>query len=359
MTSTSLASTNLWIQNPASAHRQWRDGLVLAERAYAEQTQRVYNSLFGRFCAWLATQQCDLITMDQVDLARFLDTLKGRSGAASNRTQRTYVAEIDRVFSHLQSLGLRSDNPARHLLGMLRITTPLQPRSIKIPNTSTRANYLASLGKLDFARMEPEEVQSIAMNMLMLDCGLTLKEVQKLTLKHIAGLDRGELTAPGHRMLQPRTLKISDEALQWIRRWMEIRQDLNVITQVQYKALQSASKLGMTLTPAPGVRKARGNVFVSFTGKSGRPLGLRGSGLVLDRLPDSTVFLSAQKVILAGKSLSDVERKAMTQKGPQALRNLCCATLVGRGMPTSDVAAFLGLQRNEQVWAMERALKSL
>lgn len=361
------SSANPWFTTPAIAHREWRAGLVISERAYAEQSQRLYISLFGRFCVWLAGQKLSLKTIKSVDLARFLDALTGRNGApAANRTQRTYIAEIDRVFAHLQNEGLRSDNPARTMLNQLRVTTPLRPRSISLPGVDTRTLYLKSLPASGLRGMAPEDLQACAMNLLMVDAGFTLKELQKLMLKHVERVGEGEIYAPGHRTLMGRTLKLTPEASKWLAHWLAVRNGLKVITQAQYKTLQAAGKMGLSLSSkapqgqsARGLRNARAKVFVSFTGKSGKPLGLRSSGLVLDKLPESTIYLSAQDVILAGRKLSPTDRKALRNKGPQALRNLCCATLVAKGLPTGEVAAFMGLQRSDQVWAMERTLRGV
>lgn len=47
----------------------------------------------------------------------------------------------------------------------------------------------------------------------------------------------------------------------------------------------------------------------------------------------------------------------LRHKGPQALRNLCCARMLARGDEISAIAASLGLRRNDQVWAMRRELR--
>jgi site-specific recombinase XerD len=353
-----MAAQSPWLTDPVKAHEEWRAGLALADRAYAEHSQQLYNSLFGRFCRWLAGQQCNLKTLRMLDLARFLDTLKGRDGGvAANRTQRTYVAEIDRVFAHLQNEGLRTDNPARKLLETLRITTPLRPRTIRVPKTDTRERYLESLKQQEPSAMTPEAVQAVAMNFLMLDCGFTLKELQKLLLSHLEKMADNEIKASGHRTLLPRQIPLTPEARQWLERWLVVRKGLKVVSRAQYKALQAAARVGMSLNKDEPVRSARAKVFVSFAGKAGKLKGLRGTGLAIDYLPDSTIYLGAQQVLMAGRSLSAADRKAVRNKGPQALRNLCCATMVAEGLPSAEIAAFLGLWRSDQVWAMARAIK--
>lgn len=351
---------NLWASNPKQAHSDWRDSLAVADRTYALQSQRLYRSLFGKFCAWLATQPCDLQTLRSTDITRFLKTLKGRSGlAATHRTQRTYVAELDRVLTRLQVLELREDNPARAMLGDLRIVMPLRPRSITLPRNDTRINYLATLVGIDAATMLPEQVQSVAMNLLMLDGGLTLKELQKISFKNSDDFLNERIQAPGHRAMASRIITTTPEAQTWLNRWLDIRKDLRAVTPDQYKALQVAAKSGVKFEVASeqGPRSARHRLFVSFTGKSGKPLGLRSSGLVIDRVPDSTIYLSAQQVMFAGRKLTAAERVKQKNKGPQALRTLCCVGLVTKGLKPDEIAQFLGLRGPDQVWAMMRALR--
>lgn len=345
-----------WLTTPTLAHKQWRESLLISDRVYAVHTQALYISLFGRFCEWMAGQQLNLQKVQVLDIARFLETLSGRGGGvAANRTQRTYVAELERVFSHLVAIELRQDNPASKILEMLRITTPLRPRSIKLAAADTRSRYLTVLRSKPASRLTQAEVQNRAMNLLMLDAGLTRKELQKLVLKNVEEIDSGTITAPGHRMLLSRSITLTAEAKKWLKKWLEIRQDLKLISQAQYNSIRAS---GIPITKGASVaRSGRARVFVSFTGKSGRPLGMRASGVVLDYLPDITVYLSAQEAMLAGQDLSPAERRLVRDKGPQALRNLCCATLVSKGIPTDQVGEFLGLRRPDQVWAMQKQLQ--
>jgi integrase len=354
--------TSLWLSNPAEAHREWREGLAIADRAYAEQSQRLYLSLFGKFCVWLTGQKCNLQTITMADLGRFLDTLKGRNGKeAANRTKRTYVAEIDRVFAHLQNLEVRQDNPARSFLEILRLTTPLRPRSIKLPAVDTRARYVEGLKKLSSVEMHSEDIQCAAMNLLMLDCGLTLKELQKMSLLHVSEVSLGYVTAPGHRLLEQRRTSLTPEAQHWLKRWLDVRKTLKAMSPGQYRQLSKKALLGSDAIKGldPVVDKLAGpghRVFVSFTGRSHAQHALRSTGLVIDRIADSAIYLSAQQVLVDGE-LSKEERLTVKNKGPQALRSLCCASMVIAGQPAGEIAAFLGLRRVDQVWAMAKALK--
>lgn len=352
-------SDSPWVKSPSVAHGVWRSALLVSERAYAEQSQRLYISLFGRFCKWLAAEKINLLNMKPLDISRFLDTLRGRGASvAANRTQRTYVAEIERVCCHLVALGLRQDNPASKTLEMLRITTPLRPRSINLGLPNTRQRYLDSLDELSttrITRMTPVEVQRCAMNLLMIDTGITLKELQKLVLKNVEQVEDGIVTAPGHRMLLPRDMPLTEESQKWLKRWLELRANLKLLSQAQYEEMRAT---GLPIEKfAAKARSKRSRVFVSFTGKSGRPLGMRSSGVVLDHLFSYSIYLGAQDAILAGMDISLSERRLIRNKGPQALRNQFCANLVARELPVSEIAGLMGLRRPDQVWAMQRQLQ--
>lgn len=357
-----MAPTSSWLSNPAHTHQEWRAGLAIAERSYAQQSQRLYTSLFGKFCVWLAGQTCNLQTLTIADLGRFLDTLKGRDGQeAANRTKRTYIAEIDRVFAHLQNQEFRQDNPARSFLEILRLTTPLRPRSINLPAGDPRAKYLIALKEQASLQLHPEDIQCAAMNLLMLDCGLTLKELQKMSFLHIAEVPLGYVIAPGHRLLEQRRIQLTPEVQHWLQRWLDVRKTLKTVSPAKYRELSKKTLLGSSLARGlvPTVEKSAGpghRVFVSFTGKSNAPQALRSTRLVIDRIPDSTIYLSAQHVLVGGE-LSKQERLTVRNKGPQALRSLCCASMVSAGRPAGEIAAFLGLRRVDQVWAMARVLK--
>ena len=360
------ANSEDWVRNPITTHRKWRQDLTIAGRSYADHSQRLYNSLFDRFCAWLSTQSCNLQDLTQDDLSRFIQTLKGRNErVAANRTQRTYVAEIDRVLAHMKSIGMRQNNPARAILETLRITTPLRPRSISLPMENTRELYIKSLLAQDPLKMGPEAIQTAAMNFLMLDCGLTLKELQKMVLKNLDRLPEGEVVAPGHRLLLARPIAVTAEAQNWLGRWLDIRSRLHVVTPAQYSLIQASitvqsGKLKPKKHSAAVLleRSARSKVFVSLAGKTGKANGLRGTGLAVDHLPESTIYKGAQDVLQAGRHLNEAEGLAMRNKGPQALRNRCCATKLAQGLPTNEIVAFLGLRRADQVWAMTRAMQS-
>jgi integrase len=365
-------TNSLWLTSPEQAHKGWRASLLVADRSYAEQSQRLYQSLFGRFCGWLRTQDgkagqpVTLATLQSVDLAAFLTSLKGRADKpASPRTQRTYLAEIERVMQHLQGAGLRHDNPAQALLENARLVTPLKPRNIHLPAADMPQRFHAWLRQLALAGDAPAPlVQDVCMVLLMLECGLTHKELQKLLLSHATELaTTGQITTPGHRTLMPRRIEVNEVTAKWLGHWLDLRQALRVVSRNHYAAMRDSLRANdytwdQSAEKSLAAHKARPALFVTFAGRAAaEQKGMRGLGLAIDKLADSTVYDAAEQAVFALSEASPAELKALRHKGPQALRNLCCARMLAQGVPATEIATTLGLRRNDQVWAMARQLK--
>ena len=367
-----ITAANLWLADPAQAHGQWRGLLTVAERSYADQSQRLYASLFGRFCAWMRVQGAaaggplTLANINAQQLGAFLDGLVGRGDKpASARTRRTYLAEIDRLMTHLQSCGLRIDNPALSLLDAARLSAPLKPRSIHLPAVDMPARFHESLRRLEGSgqALDAQDIQSICMALLMLECGLTHKELQKLLLSHVQGLSEGgrEIVAPGHRTIELRRIEVDDVTARWLLRWIRLRTGLRMVAKAAYAELRNTltANAHQWNDQAEKSRKAgrpRQVLFVSFAGKAaeegGAVGGLRALGLAIDKLSDGAVYEAAEAAVFALSEATPEERVLIRHNGPQALRNLCCARMLARGDETSAIAASLGLRRNDQVWAM-------
>lgn len=349
-----------WVTDPKSAHREWRTSLLLTDRTYADQSQRLYISLFGRFCSWLEDQKLTILNIQEADLIRFLKTLLGRMGSqASNRTKRTYLAEITRVMSHLQDLGLLRDNPAlHHLDNSFRQSTPLRIKNVAILSMSTREIYLESLAKKDSEIKAQEDVQSCAINFLLLDCGFTLKEIQKLSLEHASLVEHGRIHVPGHRNLAAREVPLTFEAQLWLTRWLKLRKELYITTLDEYSKVKTLYRRGFPLPSSStyGGEKSVQRVFVTFLGKPGRSFGLRESGMALGYVRDFVIYKSARKVVLAGNSMPSEECEHGFTKGPQALRLLCMTKLFLSGKTYEQIMKFMGLSTTNQIHEIIRAL---
>lgn len=370
--STTNNSTAEWLSDPVAAHEKWRKSLLVADRPYADHSTALYISLFGVFCRWMAQHGLNLSRVTTVDLAGFLDELVGRRGLpASPRTRRSYLAEIDRVLTHLQALGLRQDEPTRDLLNMLKITTPLKARSIFVARPDTRFHFVSAISALSPADCSLEVVRAYAMVMLMLDAGLTDKEMQKVTLRHIrqAGGGPGEkwiIDAPGHRMLQPRSIELSEQAGRWLQAWLGLRSKLRLITPAQAKSWAMAEPEqrcrlleGFLTEPPPADHLSK--LFVIRAGRQGQKAGLRQAGFAINRMRVETIYAAA---VLAfemvdarlGIVLGAHEKRF---RGPQTLRNLYGAGLLADGRSDQEVMYQMGLMALDQVTAIRRSMPGL
>ena len=356
-----------WLQNPKLAHRQWREQLLVADRAYSVQSQRLYCSLFGRFIEFVILEKSNLSKITGIQIAAFLDTLSQRKvgmhqveqGSASNRTKRTYLAEIDRVLSHLVSIGVRNDNPAQALINTLRITNPLSSRNIEVLPLRTQKLYLKKVDELEkkyFDSLASDlimEIQSITMNLLMLELGLTLKEIQKLRIKNLDSINSGKLYTPGHRVLEDRTLNLTQRAQKWLICWSKIRSNLKVYHTESYRLLKKSSPQFSTNDELDLIKNARNSVFVAFSSKGEK----RVLGVITDKIPESSIFLSAQQVLLVNYPEPSIHHLELKRKGPQILRNTFCANLVSQNFSLDEMMRICGLRIPNQIWAMQRHIK--
>lgn len=331
--------------------------MVLADRSYAEHSQRLYASLFGRFCQWLRSQEpsLSLATLGSGDIGRFLDDLQGRAGkVATARTRRTYLAEIDRVFRHLQEIGLRQNNPAAIALEQARFVAPLRPRNIHLPAADMPERFYALLDSIEPHRqaLPGLQVQAVCMALLMLECGLTVKELQKLNLAHCR-LEEGQIHSPGHRTILARDIDLSGRAVQWLADWLQIRRSLRVVDRRAHELARQDLALGGAGRPPEAGPAPRQALFVQFSRRGG---GDGQTPVTVDLVGEKTVYEAAEGAVLAQLPRPQDDRPLMRHRGPQVLRNLACARMVNRGMATAEVARALGLRRNDQVWAMRRQM---
>lgn len=368
-------STSLWISQPLQAHIEWRNGLQVAGRAYADHSVALYASLFGRFCTWLSERKLTLVNVSESDIDLFSQALMGRGDRpATDRTRRTYLAEISRVMDHLQAIGLREGNPVRELVNAMRIATPLKPRAIFVARAQTRSIYSEILECMSPVGMGPDGIRGHAMAMLMVDAGMTTKEIQKLNLNAItqvaaqAGAETKsclQVLAPGHRILRARNIVLSQTGSKWLQAWLDCRSKLKVLSMVQYKAAGS-----LTLNKrVQGFQKSAevlpdhlARVFVTQAGKSNwSTSGLRASSLAINKIRPDLIYEAAAHVFwLVGNRFGEVhDIKDLRFRGPQTLRNLYGASLLSEGLSNEEVARRLGLLTLDQVWALRRAMPGL
>lgn len=340
-----------WARAPLETYEQWLSTRSVGGRAYAAQTRRQYRAMFAAFVRWLVARGSTLLDVDGAGIEAFLGDMRGRAGAAAARTQRIYLLEIERVLAHLRAQGLREDNPAHDLIARMRQRAPLKPRNSALVGLDVRLRYLELLSGLQPSALPMEQVRAHAMALLMLELGLTLKEVQKLTLADVADIDAGWIVAPGHRHMRRRTLPIRGAAWVWLRHWLRVRQDLRVLP-VQARARKRVPR-EIDLAHAqevtqPGVAR----VFVVLRSGFAERAQRRSA---INRIGDLAVREAAVAAIMSVKP----DWPANIVRGPQMLRNLCFLRLLYEDMPQESIADFLGLRDVQQVRLMARMVARL
>lgn len=322
----------LWMRAPAEAHRLWRESLRLADRAYAEHSTAQYRAQFGRFCEWMAGRGLNLQQLTAAQIQSFLATLEGRGGAAaSTRTHRMYLAEIDRVMGRLVELEIRKTRATEQLLEKARTdkTLRLAPRHVQLPDVGADLKiqeYIETLLARDpgMDAMDPRSIMISAMVSLMLQGGVTPKEIQKL---HLSALRNGVLEryplavvhVPGHRILKERDVELTGWAAASIRRWWQLRR-------------------AVLATAAPGGRRRADDAAVAFA--------LTVSG----RAVTSKFMYQAVTSFCAAAGASE-------DAGPQLLRNLFLARMLRDGVPQHEIAARAGLRALNQLQHVKDAMR--
>ncbi len=151
--------------------------------------------------------------MRQAHAESFLDSLRGRADApASVRTMRTYLAEIHRVFTHLQAIGV--EQPTLHQWCSNASGASPRPASPPIP-LPPGPSFLAAYERMAARLFEEESDQlpdgwtparNLALRLVVAECGLKLSEVCKLIPRNITLRPDGSVVvrAPGTARSGPR-----------------------------------------------------------------------------------------------------------------------------------------------------------
>jgi len=350
-----------WASHPGDAYLSWLRVRTIAGRPYAAKTIEQYGTMFAAFMRWMqARTEHGLLDLTAADLHAFTESLTGRerSGsqgsapipASSIRTRRIYLMEISRVLDFLRGQGWRRDNPAKDLMQQIKRQSPMKFRNSALVGLPVRARYLQALNDLKGINLHWLEVRSHAMVLLMLDMGLTLKEVQKLTLQDIADLDQGTLRAPGHRTLRSRTLAVPEVTRYWLQGWLAHRSQCVVfVARVRRrKGGDALSRTPDNEVRAPGLAR----VFVSALSPR-LAIEEHGKRLTVNRINDCVIRQAANLAIqMAAPDWPDG-----IVHGPQMLRNLCFQKWVA-AHPQDEgmVAQMLGHSDIQQVRWMTKLM---
>lgn len=345
-----------WEESPLPAYQAWLRSRTIGDRPYAAKTIEQYGTMFGAFLRWLqSATDHSLLDVTQDQLSDFAQSLSGRDAdAASIRTKRIYLMEIARALDFLCSQGWRSDNPARDLVQQIKRQEPMKFRNSALVGQPVRANYLRALDALDATNLPWDEVRIHTMALLMLELGLTLKEVQKLTLQDVAAIEQGWLHAPGHRTLRGRTLAAPAVVRDWMRAWLAHRDGFTVyVARVRRRRGANGGAEPLSRTPdnrvcAPSVAR----VFVSLLSPRGAA-DEQGRRLATNRADDRLIRQAATTAL----RLAAPDWPLGIVHGPQMLRNLCFQRCVLQHPEDHDlVVQMMGLSDSQQVRWMARLL---
>lgn len=348
-----------WLQNPVQAHKDWRSTLSWKRAGdegdtggplYTEHSNKLYQSFWGKFCRWMAGKSLKLDQVKQAHIEEFLGSLRGRKNApASVRTMRTYLAEINRVFTHLQATGVVRANPAAVVLDQKRSKT--ETRFEIDPPLPPGPTFLAAYEKMA-AKMFVEErallrrgwtpARNLALRLLVAECGVKLSEVCKLIPRNITIKDDGTVVirSPGHRQVSARTLVGKRQLANALKRWIEIRSKLRIVRT--RSAIEDGARVSNRL----------------FLGQADAILAadLVGGGLGAARSPIAPDLAERVVKSCVQRTLEALGHQAAFH-GPQFVRNAYAARLIHGGMNDADVSDQLGMKTTFTARAIREKLQ--
>lgn len=342
----SLADERPWLRDPVEAHRLWRSTLSWKRDAsasdadaplYTEHSNNLYQSFWGKFCRWLAARSLKLDEVKQSHIESFLKSLEGRHGApASVRTMRTYLAEINRVFTHLQGIGVLTANPAATVLARKRRTPESQ--FVTDPPLPPGPTFLRAYEKMAQKMFKEERAElpeawtparNLALRLIVAECGLKLSEICKLIPRNVTIRSDGTvlIRSPGHRQVVTRPLVGRPLLARAMQGWLDARGGLRIVQMRRARA-------------EDGRRSNR-----LFLGQADRVMSteLVGGGLGDACSPVAPDL--AERVITScvKRTLESLGHQAAFH-GPQLVRNAYAARLIHEGMSDADVSDQLGMK---------------
>lgn len=183
-------SLNSWLDAPQIAYASW-----LSRQPYATSTKTVYIAMFTRFCEWLGEQGKRLDRCEKDDLRRFLDTAnpnlpESRRRPQTGRQRQQYVRQLERVFVHLNALGLAGLNPGRQ--AAYDRVGQNKDKPTRFLSDKERGAVVQTIEQA-VTRLELEgrgleawlEYRDLALVALLLGAGLKVSHVERLTLNCI------------------------------------------------------------------------------------------------------------------------------------------------------------------------------
>lgn len=336
-----------WLANPLEAHRQWRSTLSWKTDAgtadadaplYTAHSNALYRSFWGKFCRWLAARSLRLDEVTQAHIESFLDSLRGRGDApASVRTMRTYLAEINRVFTHLQAIEVVAANPASTVLDLKRrrpetrfeTDPPLPPGPTFLAAYERMAAVMFVEESSQLANSGWTPARNLALRLVVAECGLKLSEVCKLIPRNVTVRPDGSVVirSPGHRQVEARTLVGQAPLAKALQQWLTVRSALRVVRTRRERDENARVSNRLFLGQAD---------MVQSTEVIGGGLGAACSPVAPDL---------AERVVTGcvKRTLEALGHEAAFH-GPQFVRNAYAARLIQAGMSDAEVSDQLGMK---------------
>ena len=215
------------------------------ERGSAPLTIKVYRHYLSRFSEWLAANHPD-VGLESLDLEMvreyrlYLARLKGPSGALVKKITQSYHIIALRAF-------------LRYLIVQRSVDT-LAPEKIDLPKTTQRTVAFLNQEQVERLLNCPDTsavtgLRDRAILETLFSTGLRVSELAKLNRDHI-DLERKEFGVVG-KGSKPRVVFLSDQAVEWIERYLESRSDMFNPLFIRYSRGVDMAKDGerMRLTP--------------------------------------------------------------------------------------------------------------
>lgn len=230
----------LWVVDPVSAYERWIGSLTIdaAENTrYQQKSTRQFVSMFGRFVRWLTDQGLNVSNFQEQHIQQFLLTIDSRGQTPARSTVRRYLTILERVCTHLNLIGVRSDppssddgtpsNPGRALLRHddYRFISRERPAFLTVKQSEQYIRWVTEQPILGWV-----DVRDRAFRLVFLSSGPTVEDVRCLRVDDaLTGEDglvcelRIRPRGIGH---SARTIPVADWAKKPLSDWLELRRGL-------------------------------------------------------------------------------------------------------------------------------------
>lgn len=315
------ATMDSWNTSPRRAFSDWQRARLLGSRgrgSFVARSNRQYESMFGRVCAWLESEGLSLKDMRPEDIAQFLGTIEGRGGSAADSTVRRYLTLLEKVFDYLNSIASPAalGNPARDLL----VTPDYRYRE---PPSPVFLDQDASRRYIDWVNLQVCSswvgVRDKALRTVFIASGLMVDEVRRLRVSDAVMLDAKvtQLHICSHLSGSlARVVPVASWAWPALTEWYRLRKAIVAPTDALFLTRSADFKIDDP-----------GESAVSPT----------------------EIYTIIQEAMVA---IGHTGRR----QGPQSLRHTFTARQLLAGVPKDRIAEWLGLRTTESISCVERQL---